>query len=101
MGGFLVGEKFYPLFPSVDIDTPAYLAFQQTELQNFWTAIVAAIAIPEVYSVFVYEQPSDGAEEWTMRTDRLPGDFGFDPLRLKPDNPEKFLALQNKELNNG
>merc|ERR1712217_657209 len=29
------------------------------------------------------------------------GDLGFDPLKLKPDNEEEFIALQNKELNNG
>ena len=28
-------------------------------------------------------------------------DFGFDPLKLKPDEPEKLEELQNKELNNG
>merc|ERR1712118_548418 len=30
-----------------------------------------------------------------------PGDLGFDPLGLKPSNPEELLIMQNKELNNG
>jgi len=35
--------------------------------------------------------------------DRIPGDFGYDPLGLKPKdtNSQEFLDLQNKELNNG
>merc|ERR1719352_1608542 len=41
--GFLVGEQFHPLFGG-GIDVPSYLAFQQTPLQTFWPAVVAAIA---------------------------------------------------------
>jgi len=36
-----------------------------------------------------------------MKTDRVPGDLGFDPLGLKPTDPVEFKAMQNKELNNG
>merc|ERR1719420_1919244 len=39
--GILVGEQFHPLFGG-DIDVPAYLAFQQTPLETFWPAVVAA-----------------------------------------------------------
>merc|ERR1719201_1095429 len=52
--GFLVGEHFHPLFGG-NIDVPSYIAFQQTPLQQFWPAVVAAIAIPEVFSVFTFE----------------------------------------------
>merc|ERR1712100_476647 len=45
--GIVVGENFHPLFGG-DIDVPAYLAFQQTPLETFWPAVVAAIAIPEI-----------------------------------------------------
>merc|ERR1719421_2845380 len=55
--GFLVGENFHPLFGG-DIDVPAYLAFQQTPLQTFWPAVVFAIAIPEIYSVFSFKTPA-------------------------------------------
>ena len=30
--------------------------------------------------------------------DRDPGDFGFDPFKLKPSDPEKYAELQLKEL---
>jgi hypothetical protein len=101
--GFLVGENFHPLFGG-DIDVPAYVAFQQTPLETFWKAVVIAVAIPELFSVFSFAEPDDGGqggEWWTMKTDRVPGDLGFDPLGLKPTDPEEFKTMQTKELNNG
>merc|ERR1719182_954410 len=90
--GMLVGEQFHPLFGG-DIDVPAYIAFQQTPLENFWPAVVAAIAIPEVFSVFQFQDPSKG-EYWTMKDDHEPGDLGFDPLGLKPTDPKELKAMQ-------
>jgi len=104
--GFLVGEQFHPLFGG-DIDVPSYLAFQQTPLQTFWPAVVAAIAIPEIFSVFTFNEPlgneqySEDSQPWSIRTDRVPGDLGFDPLGLKPTDPKEFKEMQTKELNNG
>jgi hypothetical protein len=96
--GILVAEQFHPLFGG-DIDVPAYLAFQQTPLQSFWPAVVAAIAIPEIFSVFQFENPSEQnpltAEYWKMKADHEPGDLGFDPLGLKPKDPKelKFVLI--------
>jgi len=102
--GILVGEHFHPLFGG-DIDVPAYLAFQQTPLETFWPAVVPAIAIPEIFSVFTFENPAEQnlmtGEYWKMKDDHEPGDLGFDPLGLKPKDPEKLKEMQNKELNNG
>merc|ERR1712185_184247 len=98
MGGILVGEQFHPLFGG-DIDVPAAFAFQQTPLQNFWPAVVAAIAIPEIFSVFTFQNPKEG--EWVMKEDHVPGDLGFDPLGLKPTDPKELKAMQAKELNTG
>jgi hypothetical protein len=105
--GILVGEQFHPLFGG-NIDVPSYVAFQQTPLQTFWPAVVAAIAIPEVFSVFTFKPPFGDAETgyaitngWKMRSDRLPGDVGFDPLGLKPTDPTELKEMQTKELNNG
>merc|ERR1719201_952829 len=52
--GILVGEQFHPLFGG-DIDVPSYMAFQQTMYQTFWPAVVAAIAIPEIFSVLTFQ----------------------------------------------
>jgi len=94
--GILVGEQFHPLFGG-GIDLPAYITFQFTPLQTFWPAVVAAIAIPEVFSVFTFSD----TEPWTIKEDHEPGNFGFDPLGLKPQDPAEFKTMQTKELNNG
>jgi len=105
--GILVGENFHPLFGG-NIDTAAIYAFQETPLQTFWGAVVLAIAIPEVYSIFTFQEPGkvDGSfavtgEQWTIKNDHLPGDLGFDPLGLKPTDDDEFVEMQTKELNNG
>jgi hypothetical protein len=99
--GILVGEQFHPLFGG-NIDVPAYVAFQQTPLQTFWPAVVLAIAIPEVYSVATFVEPSNADNSlWAIRRDHTPGDLGFDPLGLKPTDPKEFKETQTKELNNG
>ena len=38
---------------------------------------------------------------WAIRADHEAGDFGFDPLGLKPQSAAELLQMQNKELNNG
>jgi hypothetical protein len=97
--GFLVGENFHPLFGG-NIDVPAYLAFQQTPLQTFWPAVVLLISILETFSVFTFNSPV-GGEPWSIRSDHVPGNLGWDPLNLKPSDPEEFKTMQTKELNNG
>jgi len=98
--GFLVGEQFHPLFGG-EIDVPSYIAFQETPLQTFWPAVVLAISIAEVFSVFSFNTPFGGGEKWSIRSDYTNGDLGFDPLGLKPTNPAELKEIQNKELNNG
>merc|ERR1711871_1781761 len=105
--GFVVGENFHPLFGG-DIDVPAYLAFQQTPLQTFWPAVVLAIAIPEIFSVFSFKTPAlfarkgeEGGMPWEIRSDFKSGDLGFDPLGLKPTDPAELKEMQTKELQNG
>jgi len=61
--GFLVGEQFHPLFGG-NIDTPAYKAFQETPLETFWPAVIVAIAIPELFSVFTFNEPA-----WTQTSE--------------------------------
>merc|ERR1719408_210170 len=97
--GLVVGENFHPLFGG-DIDVPAAFAFQETPLETFWPAVVAAIAIPEIYSVFTFQDPTKG-EQWAIREDHEPGNLGFDPLGLKPTDEKELVAMKTKELNNG
>merc|ERR1712157_423485 len=97
--GLLVGEQFHPLFGG-NIDVPGIFAFQETPLETFWPAVVAAIAIPEIYSVFTFQDPTKG-EQWAIREDHEPGNLGFDPLGLKPTDEKELVAMKTKELNNG
>jgi len=97
--GFLVGENFHPLWGG-NIDVPSYIAFQETPLQPFWPAVVFAIAIPEIFSVFTFVSPL-GGEPWAIRADHYPGDLGFDPLGLKPGTEAELKEMQTKEINNG
>jgi len=104
--GFLVAEQFHPLFGG-DIDVPSYIAFQETYLERFWYVVAAAVAVPEIFaSIPTFNTPSDGNVyidqfTFTMKSNRVPGDLGFDPLGLKPSDENELLELQNKELNNG
>merc|ERR1712118_340649 len=90
--GFPVAEQFHQLFGG-DIDVPSFTAFQASPLETFWPVVVIAIAIPEIYSVFTFRDPAT--------EDHVAGDFGFDPLGLKPTDPAELVEMQNKEVNNG
>jgi hypothetical protein len=129
--GILVGEQFHPMFGG-NINVPAYIAFQKTPLQTFWPAVAIAIAIPEVlFGLFkvTVDKETDGVYTgkvsskfeadvtvqtlsltnrlWTMKEDHQPGDWGFDPLKLRPSDgwlerrEQNWKDIQTKELNNG
>merc|ERR1719393_821403 len=57
--GYPIAEQFHPLFATDD--APSFSAFQQTPLQTFWPAVVFAIAIPEIFSVFTFTNPASYA----------------------------------------
>merc|ERR1719387_2037445 len=107
--GFPLAEQFHPLFATDD--APSFTAFQQTPLQTFWPAVVLAIAVPEIFSVFTFEGGTQRrtAEQraeninplWSIKKDHSPGDLGFDPLGLKPTSEAELKEMQTKELNNG
>jgi hypothetical protein len=97
--GLVVGENYHPLFGG-DIDVPAYLAFQQTPLQTFWPAVVLAIGVSEIYSVMSFN-PVPGGEMWSISSEHESGNLGFDPLEVKPTDPEELKQMQTDELTNG
>lgn len=70
----------------------------------FWVLLASAIGAFEqkraeigwVEPEFVpFDQPGK------LRETYIPGNLGFDPLGLKPEDPEEFFLLQTKELQNG
>ena len=98
--GFPLAEQYHPLWGG-KIDVPSYIAFQATPLQTFWFDVILFIAIFEVFSVFTFNNPFEGNELWSMKESHEPGDFGFDPLNLKPKDETLLNDIKTRELNNG
>merc|ERR1711924_414204 len=93
-------EHFHPLFGG-NIDVPSYVAYQQTPLQTFWPVVLLYVGIVEIFSVFTFENPFGKGGFWSLKDDRVPGDFGWDPMDMYPTDPAGRVEMQTKELNNG
>jgi len=96
--GLAVGERhdFIPLLsggipdkmPAFELSGPF---IQQTAAADFWPIALGALFFEEWRGeAYKRENP-----------DKAPGDYGWDPLGLKPKTEKDFKELQNKELNNG
>jgi Chlorophyll A-B binding protein len=103
--GFLVGEKVEGssfLFDS-SITGPAISHLAQVPIV-FWGALVTAIGAAELKRAdagWVEPMNVPVGQPGLLRTSYTPGDLGFDPLGLKPSDPEALQIMQTKELQNG
>jgi len=103
--GFLVGEKVEGssfLFDA-QVSGPAITHLGQVPTV-FWLILAVAIGAGEQFRAEVaFVDPKDvpDAEAGLMRADHFPGDIGFDPLGLKPEDPEEFEIMVTKELQHG
>lgn len=103
--GFFVGEAVgkFSLFPGVsgygigqidEVPGSFWITFWCTafaiETRRSRNAIVPSVAVPRSSPLF-----------GTYRQDYLPGDLKFDPLGLKPEDPEELKIMQTKELQHG
>lgn len=80
------GEQFS--FESIPKVIDAHDALPDSMIQIFgWISFLEAVSFPALANMNEF--------------DRDPGDFGFDPLKLKPSNPEKYKQYQINELKNG
>jgi len=96
--GFLVQEKFHPLFsgdggPAIDQipQLPVWL----------WVVMGGGIAAAEASRISIAFRELDGEKlkaETALRPGYVPGDLGFDPLGLAPTDPAEFAYMQEKEL---
>merc|ERR1719215_1527594 len=103
--GFLVGEAVESktfLFNG-EVTGPAISHLAQVN-PVFWILLGAGIAKAETERAEIgwvepenvpYDKPG------MLRAEYIPGDIGFDPLSLKPEDPEAFFEMQTKELQNG
>jgi len=101
--GLVVGERFHPLFGG-DIDAPSFSGdlFSSQALGPFWLAIlVASGGIELLTSGGRWEGTETQGITQELTPGTVPGDLGFDPLSLKPDDPEQWLKRQNQEILNG
>jgi len=95
--GIIVTEEFHPFFDFWGDGTFVSAAashFTATASANFWPAFWVMAAGHEVATSLNGGFNADP-------TARAPGDYGFDPLNLKPTDPAELKVLQNKEINNG
>eukprot|EP00562_Extubocellulus_spinifer_P026734 CAMPEP_0178642200 /NCGR_PEP_ID=MMETSP0698-20121128/17021_1 /TAXON_ID=265572 /ORGANISM="Extubocellulus spinifer, Strain CCMP396" /LENGTH=201 /DNA_ID=CAMNT_0020282887 /DNA_START=30 /DNA_END=635 /DNA_ORIENTATION=+ len=96
--GFLAGEKV-----EGQITGPAITHIPQVPTE-FWVALIASIGAAEQFRaekgwVDPADTPIDSPGQ--LLADYTPGDLGFDPLGLKPEDPAEFFEMQTKELQNG
>jgi len=96
--GFIVQEKFHPLFsgdggPAIE-QIPALPIW-------LWGVMLAGIATAEQTRIAKGWQkldPETSTASQALREGYYPGDLGFDPLNLMPSDPEDFRLMQEKEL---
>lgn len=105
--GIFVGEK-YNLFFDHTITGPAI--YQWQKMVEYYPpaqiGIVWLIAMAECETIIKFwDKPAETFKSPTgiasLKEGFTPGDYGFDPLNIKPKKPEALKTMTNKELNNG
>ncbi|CAM9670691.1 unnamed protein product [Pylaiella littoralis] len=102
--GVLVAEEYHPLFMGPDYIGPAVDHFQEISAQypEFWVFSLLGMAFIEYNTITTaFDTPSAVTGEGGLKEDYSPGDLGFDPLGIKPQDEEALEVMQTKELNNG
>merc|ERR1712216_494996 len=94
--GFLVAERFHPVFGGA-IDVPSVAAGKDPRLLPFWAAIFLISGGVESQSFDRASYGTDGELADGVEA----GDIGYDPLGLLPSDPEELEEIQNKEILNG
>merc|ERR1719287_397375 len=98
--GFLVQESFHPLFSG-----DGGPAIQQIPAlpPALWFAMTLGIGICETLRIQKgWANPYEKMDNvQSLKEDYYPGDLGFDPLGLAPEDPAEFRIMQEKELSHG
>ena len=103
--GFLAGEAVAGNTPFFDatVTGPAIDHLAQVPTL-FWILLVTGIGASEQKRATIgWKDPADVPfdKPGQLRDQYVPGDIGFDPLGLKPEDPEELEIMQTKELQNG
>jgi hypothetical protein len=103
--GFLVGEKVEGSSFLFDAQVSGPAITHLTQVPTiFWGVLAVAIGAAEIKraeTAFVEPENVPVAKPGLLRADYYPGDLGFDPLGLQPDDAEEMFTMQTKELQNG
>ena len=96
--GFIIQESFHPLFSGVG--GPAIDQIPQLPYW-WWAAALGGITLAEFARIRIAFRELNGETlkaETALRPGYKPGQIGFDPLGLAPDDPAEFRIMQEKEL---
>jgi hypothetical protein len=106
--GMLVTEEpieYHPLFEAYNKDIgPAIRHLDEVDAASPITLALIGILIGSLEynrALTGFSKPEGEFSFQQLQEDYYPGDVGFDPLGLKPEDPEEFAAIQTKELQNG
>jgi len=103
--GFLAGEyvEGSSFLWNSSISGPAITHLEQVPAP-FWILLTIGIGASESERLNAgWVDPKDVkySQPGLLRVDYTPGDIGFDPFGLRPDEPEALKVMQTKELQNG
>jgi light-harvesting complex I chlorophyll a/b binding protein 1 len=110
--GFIVSELYHPMMEST-INVDSIYAFQEFEKLNDGPLIPLLILVAAAEGAVASKKwaPVDLKTKGTldatksnafkMQADTIPGDYGWDPLNLFPEDESKQIEYQNAELNHG
>jgi light-harvesting complex I chlorophyll a/b binding protein 4 len=103
--GFLVQESFHPIFPGVDgpaINQLGEITTFSWGLCAFATMSIAIASAELTRARIGWVDPNDLVEGGSRLQDGyIPGDLGFDPFGMKPQDADGMASMLNKEINNG
>mmetsp|Transcript_4505 Transcript_4505/g.11596 ORF Transcript_4505/g.11596 Transcript_4505/m.11596 type:complete len:207 (-) Transcript_4505:199-819(-) len=100
--GFLVAESYHPLFADVKGPAIDHLTQVRKEYPAFFEIGALFIGVLETNRALQgWAFPDSRRVVNTLKDDYYPGDVGFDPLGLKPQDKDEFDAMVTRELQNG
>mmetsp|Transcript_7705 Transcript_7705/g.21628 ORF Transcript_7705/g.21628 Transcript_7705/m.21628 type:complete len:156 (-) Transcript_7705:256-723(-) len=98
--GFLIQEEFHPLFSG--LGGPAIQQIPSLP-PVMWFLMTLGITMAETLRIQKgWANPYESTQNvQRLKPDYYPGDLGFDPLGLKPQDPKELRAMQERELSHG
>jgi len=100
--GFLVGESWHPLFADVTGPAIDHLGQVRQEYPAFFeigALFIGGLEVNRALKGWAFPDSREAVGQ--LQDGYFPGDVGFDPLGLKPTDPDEFAEMATKELQHG